>query len=404
MKVSLGLAPMEGVSDFAFRLWMSQTSSPASMGTPFIRLTANYPNPHNPPVAWCPELYSQAIKQAVNYRVIPQVMSPEEDYVLRISDDLLKRTDAIDLNCGCPSPKVVGRGSGSSLLRDPAMFHDFVDKLRSNLNDQQLSVKIRTGYQHDEDYRELIRALEGFNLKRLTIHGRTKEQRYTGKANWQHINFAGEVLRIPIVGSGDISDFQSFSERINRAPTVQGVIVGRGALRNPWIFTELRTQKPVEISLKTLYWSISSFAVLNHLFTFNIQALFDLVLEGIFQNACGIDEEAWQKLYFRVSEKAFGYGKYPEEADLSVSTMGRVKLLWNYLRSSLPEIFFNPLAMRSKSLKVFFEHLNHSAALCQKQDFPLHWNPEIDWLYAGEKKKSGFSPKRNRLPAFATMN
>jgi tRNA-dihydrouridine synthase len=270
------------------------------------------------------------------------------------------------------------------LLKDSEVFSQFVSKLSTKLGPHHLSIKMRTGYHDSHDFLTLIKSMEHLALKHLTIHGRTKAERYLGKANWQAISEAANVLSFPVIGSGDICDLETFANRIPHHSKISGVIIGRGALRNPWVFTEILTGQKVSISLSTLHWSLSSYALICHMFRYDFDRLIDLVLSGAFKHCLGTSSDKWQTFYQTLSQHLFGGTVAPEDLELSVPTLGRIKMLWHYLRSSLPEPFFRPTCLRSKSLGEFLNHLGKAGLDAERCDFTLCWYPEKDWVYAGK--------------------
>ncbi|MEY2988734.1 MAG: hypothetical protein RJB13_2255, partial [Pseudomonadota bacterium] len=237
---ALLLAPMEGVTDFATRFWLSQIASPDEATTPFLRVTKDYPSKRIP-ANFLPEI--ELSKEHGIVTCVPQLMASETEDLIRIGEHFLKKLPFVDINCGCPSPTVVGNGAGSSLLKCPDSFFRYLNQVVGALGPQRVSVKMRLGFQSEDEFESLLEVVKAFPLARLTIHGRTREDRYKGKARWHFINKAASQLNYPVIGSGDILDQSSLRERLALAPNVAGVMIGRGALRNPWIFASLRTKE-----------------------------------------------------------------------------------------------------------------------------------------------------------------
>ncbi len=244
MGVAFCLAPMEGVSDWPFRLWFSQTSAPSFMGTPFLRATDTFPKAL--PETFAPELH----RYQAPYHLIPQVMASEaRDFVRTARLFLESGADFVDLNCGCPSPNPVSGGAGSSLLKSSEIFLNFIQAVADELPPASFSVKMRTGFNDANLFASLIEGLKDLPLKQLTVHGRTRSDRYDGQARWDLIQHAQESLPFPVVASGDLVSWESWTQKQAQYPGIKKVIVGRGALRNPWIFEELRTKQPLLLSL-----------------------------------------------------------------------------------------------------------------------------------------------------------
>lgn len=376
-----GLAPMEGVSELPFRLWIAQMSNPAFASTPFLRATDTYP-------AQLPLDFAAEVTREwdVNYQLVPQVMAAEPKDFVRTAQLLLPQAEFVDLNCGCPSPNPVSGGAGSSLLKDSAHFLGFAERLADALPAQSFSIKMRTGFDDTKLFDELTAGLSILPLRQLTIHGRTRRDRYDGFSRWDLIQRAAERLPCPVVGSGDILSHSSMSAIQVTAPAVSRYIVGRGALRNPWIFMELRDEKPVVIRRSLLQKVMASFALLTELgMDHQVDRLEPLVKKGLWQTSAGNSGQAWTAVYEELCMAQAG--KILAFKDLSVDriTLGRVKMVWNYLRSSLPPAYFEPLLLRSKSLG---ELLSGLTRLDPADDaFPIMHRPEWDWLFTSTRQK-----------------
>ena len=146
--------------------------------------------------------------------------------------------DIIDVNMGCPVRKVTRNGAGSALLQDPERAARIVEAIRIETN-LPVTVKIRAGWdEHSRNYVELAKALENAGACAIAMHARTREQAYTGEADWSLIRDLVDNVSIPVIGNGDV--FSAADARRMLAETgCHGVMVGRGALGNPWIFREL---------------------------------------------------------------------------------------------------------------------------------------------------------------------
>ncbi|MBB6098328.1 nifR3 family TIM-barrel protein [Deinobacterium chartae] len=144
---------------------------------------------------------------------------------------------AVDLNMGCPVPKVRGRG-GACLLQTPEVAYRIVSAMRAAVPDTvPLSAKIRLGWDRPQA-REIALGLEAAGADLVTVHGRTSLQRYEGEADWEAIAEVAAALRIPVIGSGDVRSAEDYRRRLNLG--VAGVMIGRGAVGQPWIFAEVR--------------------------------------------------------------------------------------------------------------------------------------------------------------------
>ena len=143
----------------------------------------------------------------------------------------------VDVNLGCPVKKVVKKGCGAALMRDPAYLETFLTKIKRKI-ELPLTVKMRTGWSHDElTIHECVRAANNSGCEWVAIHGRTRAQGYEGEADWNLIAEVKQRAKLPIVGNGDIRTVDQAQKLLNDSG-VDAVMIGRGALRNPWIFKE----------------------------------------------------------------------------------------------------------------------------------------------------------------------
>ncbi len=144
--------------------------------------------------------------------------------------------DGIDLNFGCPSPKVINSGHGSALLKDPTRSAKMIEQLVKS-SKLPVSVKMRLGFFDDKDLIETAKSFESAGISALAIHGRTTKQKFTGEASWEKIYEVKENLRIPVIGNGDVTSAEIAKERLKN---LDGIMIGRAALTNPWIFVQTR--------------------------------------------------------------------------------------------------------------------------------------------------------------------
>ena len=149
----------------------------------------------------------------------------------------------IEVNAGCPAPKVAGKGSGSGLLRDlprlQEILHDVKAVLDAKTPEIPLTLKCRIGWDDDSiNVMETLKIAEGEGVEMLTVHGRTRLQGYNGLANWDWIGKVAAAAKIPVIGNGDVNSVKCARERINTYG-VSGVSIGRGAMHNPWIFGQI---------------------------------------------------------------------------------------------------------------------------------------------------------------------
>jgi nifR3 family TIM-barrel protein len=146
--------------------------------------------------------------------------------------------DILDINCGCPAPKVVKHGGGSGLLKDYPRLETILTEVKKAIK-IPMTVKIRAGfYDHTINAVETARLAEACGAEHIALHGRTKEQGYKGLANWDLVRQIKEVVKVPVSGSGDVTTIEGAFARW-RETGCDGVLIGRGAMANPWIFRQI---------------------------------------------------------------------------------------------------------------------------------------------------------------------
>ena len=153
------------------------------------------------------------------------------------------KPDYIEVNAGCPAPKVAGKGSGSGLLRDlprlQEILHDVRTALDQNGLDLPLTLKCRIGWDSESiNVMETLAIAEGEGVEMLTVHGRTRLQGYNGLADWDWIGKVAAAAKIPVIGNGDVNSVARAFDCIENYG-VAGVAIGRGAMHNPWIFGQI---------------------------------------------------------------------------------------------------------------------------------------------------------------------
>ncbi len=377
-----GVAPMEGVTGFAMRAFFSLASGVRAQATPFLRVTATYPHRHLPR-EFAPELTE--LRDVTPYQLTPQLMAVDTGDFLRAAAMFPATTPFIELNCGCPSPTCVGKGAGSSLLRVADEFHDTVGTLTRELGPGRLAVKMRLGFASAEEFPHLLQGISSAPLARLTIHGRTRPAGYKGKADWTPMALASDRTEVPVFASGDVVDRASLDAKLAVAPRIAGALIGRGALRNPWVFQELAGE-PTRLSPEALVLAVATQALLQEYGATRLDDLYALVKDGLLQESCGTTADGWRKVYARLSPRA------PLDLELSKPVLGRAKMLWSYLRSSLPEGCFEPRVLRARTLAELLGGID-AVARAAGPSLLLRHRPDLDWLYAGEGRKQEAGPR-----------
>ena len=150
------------------------------------------------------------------------------------------RPDFLDLNFGCPAHKVIEQNAGSGLLRCTPLLYDLVKAVKDAIPDVPLTAKMRLGWDHATIVAvEVAGRLQELGVEALAVHGRTKEQGYSGEAHWGWIGKVAAAVDIPVIGNGDVKDGASALLR-RRETGVSGLMIGRASLGNPWIFAQIK--------------------------------------------------------------------------------------------------------------------------------------------------------------------
>ena len=184
--------------------------------------------------------------------VVVQLFAADPALAARAVERLERRyrPDAFDLNMGCPVKKVLNRGCGSELLRDPERAAAIVAAMR-DATDVPVSAKLRLGVDADVAL-EVAQALEEAGVSALALHGRTARQRYDGSADWDAIERVARGVRVPLLGSGDVRDAAGYARARSRGV---GVMIARGAIGRPWLFAELTgAPPPGRDAIATVVW------------------------------------------------------------------------------------------------------------------------------------------------------
>lgn len=146
--------------------------------------------------------------------------------------------DVLDINMGCPVPKVVNNGEGSALMKQPKLVEEILQKTVKAVQ-KPVTVKIRKGFdEHTVNAVEIARIAEGCGVAAIAVHGRTRAQYYAGCADWEIIARVKEAVSIPVIGNGDVTDGPSAKALLDKTGC-DGIMVGRAARGNPWIFREI---------------------------------------------------------------------------------------------------------------------------------------------------------------------
>lgn len=234
---------MEGISDAIVRDLLSSLGAMDVCVTEFIRV-AHQPITANTLLRECPELKAGG-RTPSGTKVLVQLLGGEPEYVAESAHIAAELgAPGIDLNFGCPAKKVNGSDGGAALLKNPHRLTDVVGAVRARVpKELSVSAKIRLGWEDPDDVVACAKAAEAGGAAWITIHGRTRAQRYAPPADWHRIARAREAVKVPIVANGDIFTPADF-ERCRAITGADDFMLGRGAFRTPNLFRWIRGVDP----------------------------------------------------------------------------------------------------------------------------------------------------------------
>ena len=225
------LSPMAGVTDVSFRRLLKQRGGIGLTVSEFISVEGLTRN--NPKSKRQMRFYEDERPFAVQiFGGQPERMRMAAEMAEEVGADIL------DVNCGCPAPKVVKHGGGSGLLRDLTRLEAILKEIKRSIK-IPLTIKIRAGYSDTTiNAVETAKLAEACGVEHIALHGRTKEQGYRGQANWDLVRAIKENVSVPVSGSGDVTTIGQAFARFQETGC-NGVLIGRGAMANPWIFRQI---------------------------------------------------------------------------------------------------------------------------------------------------------------------
>ena len=225
------LAPMAGVSDLPFRLLCREQGADLVCMEMVSAKAIAYHNRNT-------EKLMQI--DPSEHPVSLQLFGSEPDLMAEIAKEIEERPfDILDINMGCPVPKIVGNGEGSALMKDPKLASRIISRVAGAVK-KPVTVKIRKGFDDDHvNAVEIARIAESCGAAAIAVHGRTREQYYSGKADWDIIRQVKEAVSIPVIGNGDVDSPQKAKAMLEETGC-DGVMIGRAARGNPWIFHQVR--------------------------------------------------------------------------------------------------------------------------------------------------------------------
>ena len=237
-KTPIFLAPMAGITDTAFRILVRELIEDdfAKKNLLMFSEMVSAAGVHYRNEKTLAMLETVAAERPVAIQIFgsdPTICAEAAAYV-----EELGSAAVIDFNAGCPAPKIVKNGEGSALLKNPALLEKILFAVRKAVS-LPVSVKIRLGYDAEHiNAVEVARRAENAGVDFIAVHGRTREQFYSGAANWNAIAEVKAAVKIPVIANGDVKDFDSL-DKIFPTTQANGVMIGRAAQGNPWIINRL---------------------------------------------------------------------------------------------------------------------------------------------------------------------
>ncbi len=232
---SIRLAPMAGITDWPFRLLcyeqgcdMATTEMVSAMG--YVYAPRNHP-----------ATVSLITRHPDEPRLHVQIFGKEADLMARAADELsaMGRFEGLDVNMGCPAHKVASSGEGSGLMRTPENAEKILRAV-VKASHVPVSVKMRLGWDDQHiNVVDMAKMAEDCGVCEIAVHGRTRMQQYSGKADWEWVRRVKEAVQVPVIGNGDIFTGADAVQHL-RETGVDGLMIGRGAMGNPWLFREIR--------------------------------------------------------------------------------------------------------------------------------------------------------------------
>ena len=226
----LVLAPMAGVTDLPFRVLCKEQGAGLICMEMVSAKAILYKNKNTEDLMTI---------DPGEHPVSLQLFGSDPEILGQIAAQIEERPfDILDFNMGCPVPKVVNNGEGSALMKDPHLVRKIVTSMVKAVK-KPVTVKIRKGFNEESaNAVEIAKILEDCGVAAIAVHGRTRAQFYSGKADWDIIRRVKEAVSIPVIGNGDVTDAAS-AEALVEQTGCDGIMIGRGAEGNPWIFKQI---------------------------------------------------------------------------------------------------------------------------------------------------------------------
>lgn len=228
----LVLSPMAGVTDYSFRRLLKKRGGIGLTVSEFISVEGMTRNsPQSKRMMRFEDYERPFAVQIFGANIERMVMAAE------MAEE--EGVDILDVNCGCPAPKVVKKGGGSGLLKDLPKLEEILKAVKKAIS-IPLTLKIRAGFDDANiNAVEVAKMAEQCGVQHIALHGRTRTQRYTGLANWDLVKQIKEAVSIPVSGNGDVTSVENALQRFKET-NCDGILIGRGAMQNPWLFRQIQ--------------------------------------------------------------------------------------------------------------------------------------------------------------------
>ena len=238
----IALAPLAGYTDLPFRSVVKKFGADLT----FSEMISANALQHN-----SKKTFKMLEKSSLETPYIVQIAGSDlvaiRDAIEILND--IEGIDGIDLNCGCPVPKVVSQSSGSSLLLDLPHLGKIIETIKKHSNKQYTSAKVRLGFS-EKIPKDIAKAVEGSGVDFMSVHGRTRAGAYKAPVDYDAIATIKESVKIPVLANGDITSYEKAME-VKKITGCNSLMIGRGAIGNPWIFHQLKHgENSVDSALK----------------------------------------------------------------------------------------------------------------------------------------------------------
>lgn len=227
----LVLAPMQDVTDWAFWKLIAEYGGADLYFTEYFRVTTGYRLERS--------ILRSIVENPTGKPAVAQIIGNDGEWMVKCAQQLEKYpVAAIDLNLGCPAPVVYRKCAGGGLLRDPERVNQLLTTLRTGIRGC-FTVKTRLGFSDPDEFGHLLEVFSSHQLDMLTVHGRTVSEKYSPHVHFEKIRQAVETMQCPVVANGNVTGVEE-ARRILEKTGAHGLMIGRGAVRNPWIFQQIR--------------------------------------------------------------------------------------------------------------------------------------------------------------------